>query len=201
MPPKKQELPTMFQIEDTIVSLDILEKKFICNLHACLGACCVQGDSGAPLEQNELAVLTENYSIIKNFLNPDGIMAIEEQGVYVLDIEKEHTTPLVDKKHCAYVVFQNNTAFCGIEKAYEAGLINWRKPISCHLYPIRIKTYETFTAVNYDHWDICKPALVLGEKQGVPLFQFLKEPLIRRFGANWYLTLSEIAKQLSNSPK
>ncbi len=193
MSEKNDLFPTILPIGETLVSLDIIEKKFICNLHACKGGCCVDGDSGAPLETEELSLLKKHYRKIKPFLTEEGRKAIHQQGLYVLDVEGDKTTPLVDKKHCAYVVFEKGIASCGIEKAYEAGAIDWQKPLSCHLYPIRIKKYPDFSAVNYHQWEICEPARILGEQQGVPIYQFLKAPLIRKFGSEWYETLNEIA--------
>lgn len=188
----------MFQIGKTIVSEDILEKDFVCNLSACKGACCVDGDSGAPLLDQETLILEEVYPKIKHLLRPEGIAAIEAQGTWVIDKDNEKGTPLIENKDCAYVIFDGQTALCGIEQAYNQGLISWKKPVSCHLYPVRVKDFTEFAAVNYDRWDICSPACSLGKELQVPVYKFVKEALIRRFGADWYAELEKVAEELKN---
>lgn len=185
----------MIAIENTIVSEHLLEKKFVCDLNACKGECCVAGDSGAPLEEEELKILDKIYEKVKPYIPTDGIKAIEKQGTYVLDDENEYTTTLVKGKHCAYVYFENKIAKCAIEKAFNEGKINFKKPISCHLYPVRITKYKDYDAVNYHKWEICKPACECGSKLNVPVFAFLKEPLIRKYGENWYKQL-ELANKI-----
>lgn len=181
----------MILIDDTCVSDDIKERLFVCDLDKCKGACCVEGDLGAPLEEVELSVLLELYDKIKPYLTPEGIKAIEEQGVYVQeDDEDEYSTPTINGRECAYAVYDAKGILkCGIEQAYIAGDIDFKKPISCHLYPIRITKYEHFHALNYDQWSICSDACKLGEKLGVPVYQFLKEPLMRAYGEEWYTKL------------
>lgn len=184
----------MFQIDKTIVSEDIIEKEFVCNLSACKGECCIAGEAGAPLEEDEVAVLEEIYPKVKPFLRKEGIEAIEQQGTSITSDFGDLETPLVNGAECAYVVFDDkNTALCGIEAAYLEGKINWKKPISCHLYPVRIQNYSSFTAVNYHKWSICDDACALGEELKVPTYKFLKDPLIRKFGADWYEKLEKIA--------
>ena len=186
----------MFQIGKTIVSEDILEKEFVCNLTACKGACCIDGDAGAPLLKEETAILEKIYPIVKPFLRPEGIAAIEAQGTWVTDKDNDLGTPLIDNKDCAYVIFDGPTALCGIEQAYNQGLVDWKKPVSCHLYPIRIKEFSSFQAVNYDRWDICSDACKLGKELEVPVYKFVREALIRRFGNEWYEELEQVAKEL-----
>lgn len=192
----------MFQIGKTIVSDDVLEKEFVCNLSACKGQCCVDGDAGAPLDKEETAILDEIYPLIKSYLRPKGIAMIEEFGTWVVGEDGDYETPLVDNKECAYVIFDGKTALCGIEQAYNEGLVKWKKPISCHLYPIRIKEYSQFSAVNYNRWHICDDACSLGKELEVPVYKFLKEPLIRKYGESWYAELETVAtewqKQSSN---
>ena len=184
----------VIEIGKTIVSVDLFKEKFVCDLQSCKGECCVQGDSGAPLEPGETEILEKIYPEIKKFMRPEGIEAVEKQGLYVTDTDGDLVTPLIDGKECAFVVFDDNgIALCAIESAYKAGKIDFRKPISCHLYPVRLKSYKNFTAVQYHRWDVCSPACQLGEKLNVPLYRFLKEPLIRKFGSNWYDELTEIA--------
>lgn len=190
----------MVQIEDKIISFDVFEKKFVCDLSACKGACCVDGESGAPLNDDELVVLNDVYEKIKPYMRKEGINAIEKQGIYVLDSDGDTTTTLVDNKECAFVYYDNNfTAKCSIEQAYNDGKVDFKKPISCHLFPIRIKVYKDFDAVNYESINICKPACDCGEKLKVPVFKFLKEPLIRKYGEQWYSQVCEADKLLKKT--
>ena len=191
----------MFQIGTTLVSEDILEKEFVCNLSACKGACCVDGDAGAPLLEEELNILKEIYPKVKPFLRKEGIEAIEKQGVYITGTDGELETPLIDNKDCAYVIFDKKVALCGIEQAYNQGEISWKKPVSCHLYPVRVKDFKEFQAVNYDIWDICDDACTLGKSLEVPVYKFVKEALIRKFGIDWYSELELVAEQLKNQSK
>lgn len=187
----------MFQLGKTIVSEDLLEKEFVCNIKACKGICCVEGEAGAPLEKAETTILEDIYPVVKPYLREEGIKAIEEQGVWITSDFGELETPLVNGSECAYVIFdKNNTALCAIEQAYNEGKVDWKKPISCHLYPIRIKEYSEFAAVNYHKWDICDDACSLGKELGVPVYQFVKEALIRKFGEDWYLELEKTAEKL-----
>lgn len=185
----------MFQLGKTIVSEDILEKEFVCNLSKCKGACCVKGEAGAPLEKAEVEILKEIYPKVKPLLRKEGIQAIEEQGTSIVSDFGELETPLVNGEECAYVTFdENNITKCGIEEAYNKGMIDWRKPISCHLYPVRVKDYSEFAAVNYHKWDICDDACSLGKELQMPVYKFTKDALIRKFGEDWYLELEKVAK-------
>ena len=186
----------MIQIDDKLISEDLFSEEFVCNLAKCKGICCVEGDAGAPLDENETKILDEIYTKIKPYLRPEGIQAIEEQGTYTLDFEGDLVTPLVNNAECAYVIFdEKGYTKCAIEKAYEDGVIDWQKPISCHLYPIRITEYSNFSAINYHEWDICSDACTLGKELGVKVYQFLKKPLIRKYGEEFYQTLSEAAEE------
>jgi hypothetical protein len=185
----------MFQIEKTIVSEDLIEKQFVCNLSACKGACCIDGDAGAPLEEEELKILERIYPKIKPFLRKEGIEAIEKQGLYTTNEDGEHETTLIEGADCAYVIFDDKkTALCAIEEAYNQGITDFKKPISCHLYPVRIREYSEFYAVNYDYWPICDDACRLGRELQVPVYKFLKQSLIRKFGESWYEELDLIAR-------
>ncbi|NMH27779.1 DUF3109 family protein [Flavobacterium silvaticum] len=188
----------MFQLGKTIVSEEILKNEFVCNLTACHGACCVDGDAGAPLLESETTILEEIYQKVKPFLRPEGIAAIEEQGTWVIGTDGTLETPLIDNKDCAYVIFDGKTALCGIEQAYSQGEVSWKKPVSCHLYPIRVKDFSEFAAVNYDEWEICDPACSLGKELEVPVYKFVKEALIRRFGENWYSELEKVAEDFKS---
>ncbi|MBK6977232.1 MAG: DUF3109 family protein [Cytophagaceae bacterium] len=182
----------MILIDDTCISDDVAEQFFVCNLEKCKGACCVEGDLGAPLEGVELQVLEEIYEKVKPYLSKEGIEAIEAQGKYIKDWEGDYSTTTIDEKECAYAIYDENKVLkCGIEQAYNDGVIDFKKPISCHLYPIRITKYEHYNAINYDRWSICSDACSLGEKLGVPVYQFLKEPLIRAYGEEWYQQLEQ----------
>jgi len=186
----------MILIKDTLVSEDLISEDFVCNISSCKGSCCVKGEAGAPLNDKEVLYLQKNYSIIKPFLNLKGIDSIESQGVFVKGIDGENETPLVDGKECSYAVFsKNGNVSCGIENAYNQGKISFRKPISCHLYPVRINNYSEFTAVNYHKWSICNSGCSLGESLKVPVYKFIKEALIRKFGKSWFLELEKIAKR------
>ncbi len=186
----------MIQIDDKLISEDLFSEEFVCNLAKCKGICCVEGDAGAPLDEDETKILDEIYPKIKSYLRPEGIEAIEEQGTYTLDFEGDLVTPLVNNAECAYVIFdEKGYTKCAIEKAYEDGVIDWQKPISCHLYPIRITEYSNFSAINYHEWDICSDACTLGKELGVKVYQFLKKPLIRKYGEEFYQTLSEAAEE------
>ena len=186
----------MIQIDDKLISEDLFSEEFVCNLAKCKGICCVEGDAGAPLDEDETKILDEIYPKIKSYLRPEGIEAIEEQGTYTLDFEGDLVTPLVNNAECAYVIFdEKGYTKCAIEKAYEDGVIDWQKPISCHLYPIRITEYSNFSAINYHEWDIFSDACTLGKELGVKVYQFLKKPLIRKYGEEFYQTLSEAAEE------
>lgn len=183
-----------------MVSDDIREKEFVCNLEKCKGACCVEGDYGAPLEEDELEVLKKIYPKIKSYLTQDGIKAIEEQGTHVIDPDGDYSTPTIGGRECAYAHYDAKGILkCGIEEAYKDGKIKYKKPISCHLYPIRITKKKDFEAVNYHKWNICSPACALGKELQVPLYKFLKDPLIRKYGKSWYNELVSVIE--SEIPK
>ena len=186
----------MIEIQNTLLHEDLITESFVCNLNKCKGICCVEGDAGAPLDVAETAILKEIYPKIKHLLEPKGIKAIEEQGTSVVDSDGDLTTPCVDgNKECAYVTFENGITKCGIEKGYEQGLVDWQKPISCHLYPIRVNDYKTFIALNYHEWEICNDACTLGKELEVRIYKFLKEPLIRKYGEEFYKTLCDAAEE------
>lgn len=187
----------MIQIDDKLISEDIFSEEFVCNLSKCKGACCVEGDVGAPLDKNETLILDRIFDQIKPYLRPEGVKSIEEQGTWVLDpSDNDYVTPMVEGRECAYVIFDDKgITKCGIEKAYEDGAVDWQKPISCHLYPIRVDEYRTFTALNYHKWEICSDACTLGRELKVPIYKFVKTPLIRKYGEEWYQTLCDAADE------
>ncbi|RZK49439.1 MAG: DUF3109 family protein [Pedobacter sp.] len=186
----------MIEIDGTLVHGDIVKEQFVCNLNKCKGICCIEGDAGAPLDAEEAKILEEIYPLVKPYLTPTGIAAIDAQGTSVTDADGDLTTTCVGgNKECAYVTFENGITKCGIEKAWEDGVISWKKPISCHLYPIRITHYPEFDVLNYDRWHICRDACTFGAELKVPVYKFLKDPLIRKYGEAWYEALEEAAPE------
>lgn len=190
----------MIQIGDTIVALDVIEEKFLCDLSACKGECCVEGDSGAPLEPDEVKKLEDALPHVWDELSPQAQVLIKEQGVAYKDSDGDMVTSIVNGKDCVFTYYdEKGICKCTVEKAYKEGKIGFYKPISCHLYPIRLQQYRNFLAVNYHRWRVCKAAVELGNKQGLSIYQFLKEPLIRRFGQEWYDELCLVATEYLKS--
>jgi hypothetical protein len=186
----------MLRIDDTIFSFDILEKKFRCNLPVCHGNCCRYGDSGAPLSNEEVHILESIWPDVKPYLTPEGIATIGEKGTSVTDFENDKVTPLIGNEECAYTIRDNSIFLCGIEKAWSEGKVAFRKPLSCHLFPIRVKHFSDFRAVNYEELSICSSARMSGERESMYVYRFLKEPLIRAFGEKMYNELCEAADEL-----
>ena len=186
----------MLRIDNTIFSFDVIEKKFRCNLPVCLGNCCRYGDAGAPLNADEVRVVDEIWENVKQYLRPEGIAAIEEKGTSVIDLDNERVTPLIGNEECAYTILKDNILLCGIEQAWIDGKISFRKPLSCHLFPVRIKYFSDFRAVNYEELAICSPAREKGSEDGIYVYEFLKEPLIRALGKKMYKELCIAAKEL-----
>ena len=189
----------MVEIEDKIISDELFEKKFVCDLQKCKGGCCVEGDSGAPLRSKEIKEISKNLSIIKSEMSTKGLNAIKNNDFHYLDSDGDKVTKLVDGKECVFVVFdKNNIAKCSIESAYRKNKINFNKPISCHLYPIRIKKYDSFTAVNVDSWHVCKPACECGTELNVPVFKFLKDAIVRSWGLDFFHHLDSVYNEFFN---
>lgn len=191
----------MLEIGRTIVSLDILEQQFLCDLLKCKGACCVEGDSGAPVTPEEAKLIEEAYPEVFPYIQESHRNEITKQGFAVIDSDGDLVTPLVNNKQCAYTYEENGILKCSIEKAFLDGKINFRKPVSCHLFPIRITEYKRFDAVNYQKIDICKPGRVCGKREKLPLYVFLKEPLIRKYGNDWYDQLAYAAENFPGKEK
>ena len=192
----------MILLENTIVSEDVLDKHFICNLSACKGACCVEGDFGAPLTEEEISTLSSEIENLKPFLSHEGLAAITQNGFWEHDSDGDLVTTCLPTGECNFSLRDaNGTLKCGIEAAYKAGKSSLYKPLSCHLYPIRISKVSAYEALNYHKWDICAPACALGKEHRVPVYQFLKEALIRKFGADWYQDLDAIATQYNSNKK
>ena len=181
----------MLQIGDTIISMDVIESQFICDLCKCKGQCCVDGDAGAPLEEEEYDKINEILPIIWDELSSKAQELITKQGISYRDYDGELVTSIIKGKECVFTYFdENGVCKCVLDTAYRDGRI------SCHLYPIRLQKYKDFTAVNYHNWSVCNPAVKLGKKEGVALYKFLKEPLIRKFGEEWYMEVCEAAKMI-----
>lgn len=192
----------VLQIENTIISFEVLETYFFCQLTKCKGACCVEGDAGAPLTHEEIDVMVDLLPIVLPELSEQSQKVISTQGFYYKDTENEPVTSLVNGRECVFA-YQEGTGVwkCAIEKLYLEGKSNFPKPVSCHLYPIRVQKYMGFWAVNYHRWDICHCALDFGQDLKIPLFQFLKDPLIRKFGESWYEQLCIAHRELCNQSK
>ena len=188
------KLSSLIQIGKYLISDDLLEKKFICDLDACKGACCVAGDEGAILKESETGILDDIYEDVKEYLTPEGKEVLEKEGPYYLNEQGAPRTSLIDGKACAYTIFENGTAFCGIEKAWADGKTHFRKPVSCHLYPVREKDLGEFTALNYERWEICSPACDLGEKHKVAVYSFLEGALTRAYGEEFFQALHATAQ-------
>lgn len=186
----------MLQIQHTLVSLDLVEKWFVCDLDACLGACCIEGDAGAPITEEESRRLQDLWITVKNDVSPRAVEAIKDDGVSYRDPDGDLVTQIVDGKDCVFTCYApGGKCLCALEKAFREKRLPDIKPISCRLYPVRIKEYDGFTAVNFHKWKICKPAETLGRKLGVRAYEFLKEPLTARFGKEWYEELETTARE------
>lgn len=185
----------MIEIEDKLLSDDIVEAYFSCNLSDCKGACCIEGDSGAPLEMDEIGLIEDNIDEIKKYMTPEGIASIEKDGVFTIDMDDDYTTTLVNGCECAFVFREKGIALCAIEKAYREGKIENIKPISCHLYPIRRKRLNNGTDIlNYHRWDVCKGAELNGEFHQCKVYQGVKSAVIRAYGEEFYEHLEEVDK-------
>ena len=190
----------MIQIQDVIVSFDVLTKCFCCALDSCKGACCIEGDAGAPVTLEEIAAIEEILPIVWEDLSVEARKIINRQGVAYPDPDGEMVTSIVNGRDCVFTCYgEDGCCYCALEKAYRAGRTKFAKPVSCALYPIREKKIGNCTGLNYDRWDVCRAAALKGEREGIPVYKFLSGPLIRRFGQAWYdeleLTVNELKRQ------
>ena len=185
--------------ENTLVSLDILENEFVCNLSKCKGICCVEGEFGAPLEEEELTIIQNELPAILPYLNPGARKKIEIHGFYETDSDGDLVTQCMSGRDCVFAISEKGVYKCGIEKAYEEGKTTFKKPVSCHLYPARLDKVGEYIAINYNVWEICSPACKFGAKLKVPVYKFLKDSLVRRFGAEWYEGLEHVAEEYLSS--
>ena len=192
----------MIEIDDKIVSLDLLRECFVCDLGKCRGICCVEGNAGAPLEMEEIDILEEEYENYKPYMKPEGVEAIDRQGFMVVDDDGDYCTPLINDAECAYSFEENGVTFCAIERAYREGKCSFYKPISCNLYPIRLVNFSNGSVgLNYHRWSVCRDAVECGRKLGVPVYKALKEPIIRCFGEEFYAALEAAEEYIKESEK
>ena len=186
----------MIQIDSVLISDALAEEHFCCDLSKCKGACCEAGEEGAPLKEEETAILDEIYNDFETYLDREGIDAVKAQGKWV-KTEGGYATPLIGKHgRCAYSIRDKKGAWsCAIEKAHAAGEVGWKKPISCHLYPIRVTEYPTMTAMNYEQWDVCNDACTLGQSLKLPIYNFCKDSIERAYGEEFYQIMDEAFKR------
>lgn len=190
----------MIEILNTLVSLDLFKEFFCCDLERCHGICCVEGDAGAPVSIEEVGLLEDVLDVVWDDLKPQAQQQIEHEGVVYPDKDGELVTQIVDNKDCVFVKSSDTPCtLCAIDSAYRCGKLHWQKPISCALYPVRLSQVGGMTAVNVHRWDICQPARDLGKKLQMPVYQFLKEPLIRRFGQAWWDECEVAAHELKKA--
>ncbi len=190
----------VIEVGRALLSDDIIEEHFLCDVLKCKGACCIEGDSGAPLTDEEAVQIEKDYPLFEEYLPQKHKKEVEKQGYSVIDSDGDLVTPLVNNRQCVYSFYNDNGILqCAVEKAYFEGKIKFRKPISCHLFPIRITEYRDFDAVNYQQLRICKPGRQCGASQKLPLYKFLKEPLIKKYGEEWYKELEIAADYLKSS--
>ncbi len=189
----------MIQVEKILVSDDVINEAFACDLQKCKGACCVEGDLGAPLTEEELFLIEEVIDLVKPYLSDEAIGVLEKEGGYLLDEDGEYSTTTINGKECAFAFYDEQGILkCSIEQAHRAGETDFFKPVSCHLYPVRISKLSEVEALNYDRWHICSPACDLGKELKLPVYKFLKDALIRKYGEDWYRKLEEQIKDRSN---
>lgn len=187
----------MIAIDNILISDAIVQQYFVCDLTACKGACCIEGENGAPLEADETEMLKKIYPSVKIYLTEEGRRTVAEKGFFTLDEKGAGKTPLMNDGACAYIRFDNGVARCGIQKAFEEGKTDFIKPVSCHLYPIRVMGSRVNMAhVNYEEWEICSPACKMGKSLKVPLYKFVKDALVRKFGEDLYRALEGAAEKI-----
>ncbi len=189
----------IIEVENTLISSEIFSVNFVCHLEKCKGACCIEGDRGAPLDKEEIEKINHNLKHIKHFMSAEGLELLMIEGFHEGEEINDFATTCLSSGECVFVYKENGILGCAMEKAYKAGLTDYYKPMSCHLYPIRINKVGDFDAVNYHEWSICKSACSFGNELNVPVYQFLKEPLIRKFGEPWYNELELIHQEFKKT--
>ncbi len=187
----------MIEIDGKVINTEIFRRRFICDISKCKGTCCYDGDSGAPLEEDELEKLTEVYPTVRPYLSDEENEEIAKQGLWVTDRDGDLVTPIIRGCECVYTNREEDgTWSCAIEKAYREGKTKWRKPISCYLYPIRVSRTRKYEMLNFHEWEVCRPAIELGEKAGTPAYKFLKDPIIAKYGEEFYNELEQVEQEL-----
>lgn len=187
----------ILDIDDVLVSSDIITEHFCCDLDACKGICCVEGDAGAPVTLEEIAGIEDSLDSVWNDMTAQAQAVVDKQGVAYNDCDGELVTSIVGGKNCVFTCYEHDCCLCALERAQRAGKTDFVKPISCALYPIREKRFANGTvALNYHRWDVCLPAVKKGRELGLPIYRFLEGPLTRRFGKEWYDSLCEVAKHI-----
>lgn len=187
----------ILDIDDVLVSSDIITEHFCCDLDACKGICCVEGDAGAPVTLEEIAGIEDSLDSVWNDMTAQAQAVVDKQGVAYNDCDGELATSIVGGKNCVFTCYEHDCCLCTLERAHRAGKTDFVKPISCALYPIREKRFANGTvALNYHRWDVCQPAVKKGRELGLPIYRFLEGPLTRRFGKEWYDSLCEVAKHI-----
>lgn len=199
----------ILEVDNVLISTDILTEKFCCDLEACKGECCIEGDAGAPVLADEIVEIEESCEVVWDDLSASAQAVIDKQGVVYTDREGDLVTSIVNGKDCVFTCYHDlevegkkieGCCLCALEKAFREGKTSFCKPISCSLYPIRVKTFNNgFVGLNYNRWAICKDAVKKGEELNIPVYRFLREPLIRRFGKEWYEELCKVAEEFLNS--
>ncbi len=180
---------------DTLISSEVFSSQFVCNLNACKGACCIEGDRGAPLDTEDIEQINKNLDLIRPYMNAQGLELLESEGFHEGEEIEDIATTCLPTGECVFVYKENGILGCAIEKSFKAGHSTYYKPGSCHLYPIRLGRIGKFESLNYHKWDICKAACALGKELNVPVFQFLKDPLTRKYGEAWYADLESIYQE------
>jgi len=190
----------MIEIEDKIVSTELLTEPFCCDPARCKGMCCVEGDAGAPLEIEEAERLEQEFEAYKPFMKPEGIEAVRKQGFIVVDSDGDYTTPLIGRAECAFSFEENGITLCAIERAYQLGKTDFIKPISCHLYPIRLTRFSNGSiGLNYHRWSICSSACRNGKRLGIPVYRSLRSAIVRRFGEEFFHALEEAERYIKTN--
>lgn len=186
----------MIQLGNTLISDDLRDESFVCDLQKCKGACCVEGHLGAPLLFDELNQMEEVVEKVKEYLSPESVAVLEKEGGFLLDKEGDFSTTTLKTNECAFAFYDNHQILkCSIEQAHRDGKTDFVKPISCHLYPIRVGKAGDYETLNYDKWEICSPACDLGKELKIPIYKFLKEPLIRKYGEEWYAEFCQLIEE------
>ena len=175
----------MLSIDHVIISDEVLNQRFACDLFVCKGMCCVAGDAGAPLEEEEVGILEDYLDDIKPYMSKESVQLVEQNGVFDYDIDGVLVTPLINDNECVFTYFESSIAKCAIEKAFEEGKTDFKKPISCHLYPVRVKKFDYYERLDYHRWDVCECARKHGKRLKISIFDYLSEPLARRYGKGW----------------